>query len=141
MQQWSQADTCSANQISDTRAGRGGSWRSCQEKLTSSLASVGVNSILQVQTWTAPVQQLQLGPTHVDAVVNKVSANRFAMATLERTLGLIKPDAVRAGKSREIMQLAELSGFQLLARKNLQVSSVLQQFRGIKCCQSSRASS
>ncbi|KAK9843183.1 hypothetical protein WJX74_008269 [Apatococcus lobatus] len=44
------------------------------------------------------------------------------MATLERTLGLIKPDAVRAGKSREIMQLAELSGFQLLAKKNLQLS-------------------
>ena len=44
------------------------------------------------------------------------------MATLERTLGLIKPDAVRAGKSREIMQLAELSGFQLLAKKDVQVS-------------------
>ncbi|KAK9855785.1 hypothetical protein WJX84_005017 [Apatococcus fuscideae] len=44
------------------------------------------------------------------------------MSTLERTLGLIKPDAVRAGKSREIMQLAELSGFQLLAKKTLQLS-------------------
>ena len=43
------------------------------------------------------------------------------MATLERTLGLIKPDAFRAGKSREIMQLAELSGFQLVARKSIQV--------------------
>lgn len=47
------------------------------------------------------------------------------MAELEKTFALIKPDAVRAGKAQEIMQLIELNGFTIIAKQKLQVSRCL----------------
>jgi nucleoside-diphosphate kinase len=40
---------------------------------------------------------------------------------MERTFALIKPDAVAAGKVDDIMQLAELAGFTIVAKQQLQV--------------------
>lgn len=40
---------------------------------------------------------------------------------MERTLALIKPDAVRAGKAEEIKQLIELHGFTIIAQQKIQV--------------------
>lgn len=40
---------------------------------------------------------------------------------LEFTLALVKPDAVRAGKAPEIQQLIEMSGFLIIAKRQLQV--------------------
>jgi nucleoside diphosphate kinase len=42
--------------------------------------------------------------------------------TLERTLALIKPDAVKALRVREIMQLTELAGFTIIDHRKLWVS-------------------
>jgi nucleoside diphosphate kinase len=44
-----------------------------------------------------------------------------AAGTVERTLALIKPDAVRAGKAEEIKQLIELHGFTIIAQQKVQV--------------------
>ncbi|GFR52672.1 hypothetical protein Agub_g15296, partial [Astrephomene gubernaculifera] len=44
------------------------------------------------------------------------------MAELEKTLALIKPDAVRAGKASEIMQLIELNGFTIIAKQKMQLT-------------------
>ncbi|KAG2451865.1 hypothetical protein HYH02_003641 [Chlamydomonas schloesseri] len=44
------------------------------------------------------------------------------MAELEKTFALIKPDAVRAGKAQEIMQLIELNGFTIIAKQKLQLT-------------------
>lgn len=43
--------------------------------------------------------------------------------TTERTLALIKPDAVAAGKTEEILRLLLQSGFTIAARRDLKVSS------------------
>ena len=40
---------------------------------------------------------------------------------LQKTLALIKPDAVAAGRASEIMQIIELSGFTIIAQEHLQV--------------------
>ena len=40
---------------------------------------------------------------------------------LEWTLALIKPDAVRHGKSEEIKQLIQLHGFTIIAQQKMQV--------------------
>lgn len=40
---------------------------------------------------------------------------------MEYTLAIIKPDAVKAGKAAEIQQLAEIAGFQITAKQQLQV--------------------
>jgi hypothetical protein len=40
---------------------------------------------------------------------------------LQKTLALIKPDAVAAGRASEIMQIIELSGFTIIAKEHLQV--------------------
>lgn len=45
--------------------------------------------------------------------------------TLERTLALIKPDAVKAEKVREILQLTEEAGFTVVDHRRLWVSSTL----------------
>lgn len=39
----------------------------------------------------------------------------------ECTLAMIKPDAVAAGKASEIQQLAEMHGFLIIAKRQLQV--------------------
>ena len=40
---------------------------------------------------------------------------------LQKTLALIKPDAVASGRASEIMQIIELSGFTIIAKEHLQV--------------------
>lgn len=40
---------------------------------------------------------------------------------LQKTLALIKPDAVSAGKAVEIMQLIELERFSIIDKKHIQV--------------------
>lgn len=45
----------------------------------------------------------------------------MASPEVEKTLALIKPDAVRAGKAEEIKQLIELHGFTIVAQQKLQV--------------------
>jgi nucleoside diphosphate kinase len=40
---------------------------------------------------------------------------------MEYTLAMIKPDAVAAGKASEIQQLAEMHGFLIIAKRQLQV--------------------
>lgn len=40
---------------------------------------------------------------------------------LEKTLALIKPDAVRARKAEEIMQIIELKGFTIISKEKIQV--------------------
>lgn len=40
---------------------------------------------------------------------------------MEYTLALIKPDAVKAGKAAEMMQLMQLHDFSIIAKKQLQV--------------------
>ncbi|KAG2488311.1 hypothetical protein HYH03_013161 [Edaphochlamys debaryana] len=46
------------------------------------------------------------------------------MAELEKTFAIIKPDAVRAGKAEEIMQLIELNGFTIIAKQKLQLTKM-----------------
>lgn len=41
---------------------------------------------------------------------------------MERTLALLKPDAVAAGHASELMQLIDLRGFTIIAKKKLQLS-------------------
>lgn len=41
---------------------------------------------------------------------------------VEKTLALIKPDAVAAGKAEEIMHLIEVKGFTIVAKQKMQVS-------------------
>ena len=43
----------------------------------------------------------------------------------EVTLAMIKPDAVAAGKSRDIMHAIESNGFHIIAKKYIQVSKLL----------------
>lgn len=45
----------------------------------------------------------------------------FNSSKLQKTLALIKPDAVRAGKAMEIMQLIELERFSIIDSKHIQV--------------------
>jgi hypothetical protein len=40
---------------------------------------------------------------------------------LSRTLAIVKPDAVAAGKAEEILHLAELAGFTVIQQQRLQV--------------------
>lgn len=40
---------------------------------------------------------------------------------IEYTLALIKPDAVAGGKAQEMQQLIEMSGFLIIAKRQLQV--------------------
>jgi nucleoside diphosphate kinase len=42
---------------------------------------------------------------------------------MEYTLAMIKPDAVAAGKASEIQQLAEMHGFLIIAKRQLQVQA------------------
>jgi hypothetical protein len=46
--------------------------------------------------------------------------------SIEYTLALIKPDAVRAGKALEIQQLIEMSGFMIITKKQLQVNAYIK---------------
>ena len=41
--------------------------------------------------------------------------------SMEKTLALIKPDAVKAGKTREILQWIEREGFAILAQRKMLV--------------------
>ena len=43
-------------------------------------------------------------------------------ANTERTLALIKPDAVGAGRTEEILRLVLQSGFTIAARRDLKVT-------------------
>lgn len=47
---------------------------------------------------------------------------------MEYTLALIKPDAVKAGKAAEMMQLMQLHDFSIIAKKQLQVC------KAVSCC-------
>jgi nucleoside-diphosphate kinase len=51
---------------------------------------------------------------------------------MEHTLALIKPDTVAAGKAAEMQQLAELAGFQVVAKRTLQVSLQLVLAAGLQ---------
>lgn len=42
---------------------------------------------------------------------------------VEKTFALIKPDAVAAGKARDIMHLIEHHGFTIVTKKRMQVRS------------------
>lgn len=42
-------------------------------------------------------------------------------STVEKTLALIKPDAMLAGSCREILRMIEVGEFAILKRKELQV--------------------
>lgn len=42
-------------------------------------------------------------------------------SSIEYTLAMIKPDAVAAGKAAELLQLIELAGFIIIARRQMQV--------------------
>ena len=44
---------------------------------------------------------------------------------MEKTLALVKPDAVRAGSANSIVHRAELAGFTVVDRKTLQVWGAL----------------
>jgi nucleoside diphosphate kinase len=44
---------------------------------------------------------------------------------MEYTLAMIKPDAVAAGKASEIQQLAEMHGFLIIAKRQLQVPAII----------------
>lgn len=48
---------------------------------------------------------------------------------VQRTLALIKPDAVRAGKAEEIKQLIEIHGFTIVAQQKLQVGAPSMELR------------
>ncbi|GHP10385.1 hypothetical protein PPROV_000911600 [Pycnococcus provasolii] len=48
-----------------------------------------------------------------------MAAERATSANLQKTLALIKPDAVRAGKALEIEQLIELQGFTVIQKQSL----------------------
>lgn len=48
-------------------------------------------------------------------------SNSAMAEAMDYTLALIKPDAVRAGKASEIQQLIEMSGFLIIAKRQLQV--------------------
>lgn len=43
------------------------------------------------------------------------------LPSVEKTLALIKPDAVAKGKANEIMQLIEMAGFTIVMKQKLQV--------------------
>ena len=45
----------------------------------------------------------------------------MAVVELERTFALVKPDAVAADNADEILHIAELKGFKVLARQRLRV--------------------
>jgi nucleoside diphosphate kinase len=45
---------------------------------------------------------------------------------MEYTLAMIKPDAVAAGKASEIQQLAEMHGFLIIAKRQLQVPAAVK---------------
>lgn len=46
---------------------------------------------------------------------------------VEQTLALIKPDAVKKGKAKEIMQLIEMMGFTIVCQDKLQVRSAARE--------------
>lgn len=46
------------------------------------------------------------------------------MGALLRTLAIVKPDAVRAGRALDIRQRAELEGFTVLAQQHVQASNL-----------------
>ena len=50
--------------------------------------------------------------------------SKAAVAAVEKTLALIKPDAVKANKSFEIFQLMEMEGFALVEKRQLTVSEL-----------------
>ena len=47
---------------------------------------------------------------------------KAAVAVVEKTLALIKPDAVKAKKAFEIFQLMEIEGFAITEKRQLTVS-------------------
>ena len=54
-------------------------------------------------------------------LVDSTGERLKTMADVEKTLALVKPDAVRKGKATEIMQLIELNGFTIIAKQKMQV--------------------
>lgn len=48
-------------------------------------------------------------------------ASRAGAAFVERTLAMVKPDAVAAGAADEILHLAELAGFTVIQKRQMQV--------------------
>ena len=54
---------------------------------------------------------------------------------MEKTLALIKPDAVKAGHAHDILRWIERDGFSILRRKELQVSAAHHSMRVSSPCE------
>lgn len=55
---------------------------------------------------------------------HKAGVRLRSTGAMERTLALVKPDAVAAGKLDDIVQLAELAGCTVLAQQRVQVRAL-----------------
>ncbi len=82
--------------------------------------SIHHTSLLVQPVGNARNTALETGEVHSESNMDTEDLDR---RELERTLALIKPDAVQAGKADEIMQLIELAGFTIIAQQKLQVGT------------------
>eukprot|EP00775_Hariotina_reticulata_P003035 gene3035-3316_t len=97
-------------------------WRGCWQAVSGLPEPVAVAGCLQEMA-LIPVVAAHKGTYHC-YLISWLGIN--AMGTsIEYTLALIKPDAVRAGKALEIQQLIEMSGFMVIAKKQVQLTTHL----------------